>query len=136
MSKRRRTPPYETSPASGEEREYSTYFDPWTLRCAASFLAGLIGFQERGGLRVRSFEVLPNEDTVAAVIEYYGNNERPNAVVGYTFLISHLRRMIGNTDDPAAAAFAYLHDMAVQPAIPGDKAPIDGIHWITFPHHS
>ena len=135
MSKRRRTPPYETSPASGEEREYSTYFDPWTLRCAASFLAGLIGFQERGGLRVRSFEVLPNEDTVAAVIEYYGNNERPNAVVGYTFLISHLRRMIGDTDDPAAAAFAYLHDMAVQPVIPGDKAPIDGIHWITFPHH-
>ncbi|WP_043824917.1 hypothetical protein [Rhodococcus opacus] len=111
--------------------EYEVSFDTWGLRCANSLLRGLISGQRRGGIAVSSFSVLPDDDTIEVIIDYYMNSRELRARVGYRFVISALRS-IARDDDAVSAAGMYVDDLFLLPAsLPGD--PVNGVHWITRP---
>lgn len=112
-------------------REYSTVFDSWTLRFAQTILGGLIIRQDRGGVRVVSLRVEPNEDALVTVVEHYGNESVPHRRVGYRLILSKLRRMTTD-DDPRFAAGIYLEDLT-DPWVPEGSEATDGVHWITRP---
>ncbi|MFE7417915.1 hypothetical protein [Rhodococcus sp. NPDC057529] len=111
--------------------EYEVSFDTWGIRCANALLRGLISGQLRGGIAVSSFSVLPDDDTIEVIVDYYMNSRELQARVGYRFVISALRS-IAQDDDPGSAAGVYVDDLFLLPAsLPGD--PVNGIHWITRP---
>ncbi|MFD5329637.1 MULTISPECIES: hypothetical protein [Actinomycetes] len=112
-------------------QEYSTVFDAWVLRCTRAVLGGLITAQERGGLRVASFELQTTEDRLLAVVEHYGNQEMPSVRIGYRITLSRLRSM-ARDDDPDAAGMLYLDDM-IQAWVPPGIEPVDGIYWVDRP---
>lgn len=106
-------------------------FDSWTLRFAQTILGGLIIRQDRGGVRVVSLRVEPDEDALVTVVEHYGNGIVPHRRVGYRLILSQLRRMTTD-DDPAFAAGIYLEDLT-DPWVPEGSEAIDGVHWIIRP---
>jgi hypothetical protein len=111
-------------------QEFPVVSDSWALRCARSVLDGLIASEQRGGLRIVSFELRSDEDVLAVVLEHHRSG--PVLRVGYRLVLSKLRDW-AREDDPASAASLYLEDMAQPWTLPGSE-PVDGIHWIIRPY--
>ncbi|MEE2062207.1 hypothetical protein [Rhodococcus artemisiae] len=113
--------------------EYDVAFDTWSLRCANALLTGLISGQSRGGIRVFSFSVRPEDDVIEVIVDYYMNSPELQERVGYRFVISALHSL--SPDNPVSAAGLYVDDLFLLPVnLPGD--PTDGIRWITRPGFS
>lgn len=113
--------------------EYNVAFDTWSLRCANALLAGLISGQSRGGIRISSFSVRPNDDVIEVIVDYYMNSPELQERVGYRFIISSLYSIC--PDNPDSAAGVYVDDLFLLPVnLPGD--PADEIRWITRPGFS